>query len=77
MSINQLAAAIGMTRVSVGNMIAGRQSPPLEKLERIANALNVNIYDLFEKPYNVPPDSAVTVCPHCGRKLRITVTEDE
>lgn len=40
---------MGITVPALYNIINGKMSPKVETLERIANALNVDITDLFKK----------------------------
>lgn len=46
-TIVELANRVSMTRESISNMIAGRQSPPLSTLEKIAGVLGCEIGELF------------------------------
>lgn len=65
-AINELADKVGMSRVSISNMIAGRQSPPLSTLEKIADVLNVELIELF-----APKESDMIICPKCGSKFQL------
>ena len=67
LAINELADKVEMSRVSISNMIAGRQSPPLSTLEKIADVLGVEVVDLFAS------NKANAVCPHCGKELHIEI----
>ena len=67
-SVNQLAEMLGVSRVSVSNMING--NPTVETLNRIASALSVSVADLFEAPAE---DTANIVCPHCGQTIKLHV----
>ena len=69
-SINELAEKVGMTRVSISNMIAGRQSPPVDKLEKIADALGVEAWTLLKSPNEI--EGRYLHCPKCGAKLQLT-----
>lgn len=66
-AINELADRVEMSRVSISNMIAGRQSPPLSTLEKIADVLNVEVADLFAS------SKTQITCPHCGKPLNIKI----
>ena len=48
-TINSLAEIVGITRANMSNIVNGKSTPLLDTLERIANALNVDITDLFKK----------------------------
>lgn len=65
-AINELADKVGMSRVSISNMIAGRQSPPLSTLEKIADVLNVELIELF-----APKETDAITCPICGSKFKL------
>ncbi len=63
-SVNELAEMLGISRVSVSNMING--NPTVETLNRIAAALNVPVAELFDAP-----KEGVITCPHCGKTIII------
>ena len=63
-TVQELAERMGISRVGLSQHING--NPSVEVLERIANALNVPIADLFEQPAN-----EVVNCPYCGGKIKI------
>lgn len=60
-----VADKIGINRVTLTNHING--NPSVKILQKIADALNVNIVELFE-----PPQSNEFTCPECGTKLKIS-----
>lgn len=60
-----LADRLGITDISLNKTLRG-DYPQLQSLERIANALNVPITELFEQP-----DTSIITCPNCGTKLEI------
>lgn len=72
-SINELAEKVGMSRVSISNMIAGRQSPPVDTLEKIAEALCVETWVLLKSPSEI--EGQYLQCPKCGTKLQLTEVE--
>lgn len=49
LSISRLSEIVGITQPNMSNIANGKTSPSLDLLERIANALNVPISELFEK----------------------------
>jgi transcriptional regulator with XRE-family HTH domain len=65
-----LAFEIGITQPNMSNIVNNKVNPSLETLEKIANALNVPISDLFEQPRK---DVAAITCPHCGKEINIKV----
>lgn len=63
--MEDLAKKLDITRVTLTRNING--NPTIETLEKIANALEVSISDLFQQPAS---DSFS--CPHCGGKINIS-----
>ena len=81
-SVVELAKRIGMSRVSINNMVAGRQSPPVSTLDKIAEALEVETWELLKSLDEISvkseEESGVLTCPKCGTKLQlIEVKENE
>lgn len=67
-----------MSRVSISNMIAGRQSPPVDTLEKIANALGVEVWTLLKDPKDIGAESTAgehLSCPKCGARFKLTEVE--
>ena len=62
-----LANAIGISRVGLSKAINGNTT--IATLEKIANALNVEIPELF-----APKDNTV-ICPNCGTVLEVKPKE--
>lgn len=65
-TVSQLAEKMGIKQESLSRTING--NPTLETLEKIANALEVDITELFEQPKH---DTAQLTCPHCGKPIEI------
>lgn len=65
-----LAGTIGITQPNMSNIVNGKSMPSLETLEKIANALNVPVTELFEQPKS---DITQITCPHCGKNINIKV----
>lgn len=63
-TIKSLAEKMNINRVNLSNMING--NPTIETLEKIADALNVPITELFSASVSV-------VCPHCGKNIPLRV----
>ena len=61
-----LAGKLGITDISLNKSLRG-EYPQLQTLEKIADALNVSVTELFEQPA-----TDIINCPNCGAKLRIT-----
>lgn len=69
-AITKLAELVDITQPNMSNIVNGKVTPSLEKLETIANALNVHITELF-----APQPTNTITCPHCGAVLEITEKE--
>lgn len=74
----ELANRVGMVRESINNMVAGRQSPPVKTLDKIADALGVETWMLLKDPSELSegikePEHEVGafICPKCGTKFKM------
>ena len=70
MTISAIAEQIGTTQTSLSSALGDNGNPTLETLDKIANALNVHITELFEQPQS---NEAGITCPHCGKSITIKV----
>lgn len=68
-----LAKKIGVTDVNTRNIINGIVTPKMETLEKIAEALEVPMWQLFASPEEVRKESGASVCPYCGGLLDVEV----
>ena len=66
-TINELAERIGVAQPTLSRIINGKQTPALDTLEKIADALGVEVAELFR-----PTDKAKIVCPYCGKTISLT-----
>ena len=73
MSVNELAAKMGVSRVALSRQINGNLM--LDTAQRIAAALGCPLWHLFVDPNNVGVSPAI-ICPHCGKKIIIHVDKD-
>ena len=64
-SMLELANRIGITPPSMSNIVNGKLTPSLETLEKIADALDVPIGELFGQT-----DKSIC-CPVCGSKVKL------
>ena len=69
-TITSLAEKLNITRESLSRMIV---SPSYPTLEKIASALDVSMWQLFESPENIPSNNASITCPKCGNEIKIKV----
>ena len=65
MTQKDLAEKLGITDISLNKTLRG-EYPQLQTLEKIANALNIPISDLFEQP-----KTNAIICPKCGTKFKM------
>lgn len=70
MTISAIAEQIGTTQTSLSRALGDNGNPTLETLDKIANALNVHITELFEQ---LQSNEAGITCPHCGKSITIKV----
>ena len=70
MTISAIAEQIGTTQTSLSRALGDNGNPTLETLDKIANALNVHITELFEQPQS---NEAGITCPHYGKSITIKV----
>lgn len=64
-AVKDLALMIDLAAPNVSNLINGKSKPSIDVFERISNALNVPISELFEQP-----QQNVINCPHCGGRIK-------
>lgn len=67
-TITQLADMMGIKQESLSRTING--NPTIDTLQKIADALEVHLVELFQQPTN---DSLS--CPKCGTRLRLIIEE--
>lgn len=70
MQVSELATLIELSPQNLSKLINEKTKPSIETFERIADALNVPITDLFARP-----GSSELVCPNCGVKLELKLKE--
>ena len=63
-TMKSFAEKLGMTRENLFRIVKDPSSPTLEKL---SEALNVPVWQLFASP----DDVQVTRCPHCGKEIKV------
>lgn len=68
LNITELAKLTGITNANISNMIHGKTSPNLDTLDRLANALGVETWELL-KEKDLGED--ILVCPKCGSKFKL------
>ena len=70
-----LSEKIGVSKVTVSNLINNKTTPSIETLDKIAEVLNVPLWQLFTSPDEVTKNGIHMNCPHCGRPIRISIEQ--
>lgn len=65
-TLNTLAERIGVSQPSISGLATGKQKPSLDTLEKLCQALNVEIGELFTRK-----ESDTMICPKCGSKFKM------
>ena len=65
-----LADKLGVSQIALNQSISG--NPSVKVLTNIADALGVELWELFKAPDATPPFHSLT-CPHCGKPLEIDI----
>lgn len=75
MTAKELAVIVGVSSVSLYNIINGKQEASANTLNTIAQSLEVPFWQLFVSPEEVQPkkDGFSLTCPHCGKSINIKV----
>lgn len=64
-----LSERLNVSKATISYWLNGKVFPPAEMLERIAEALNIEVWELF---YNNTSSQTIN-CPACGAKLHINI----
>ncbi|WP_462357816.1 helix-turn-helix domain-containing protein [Phocaeicola coprocola] len=62
-----------MSLPALYNIVNGKMYPKMETLEKIAEALEVPMWQLFASPEEARKESGASVCPYCGGLLDVEV----
>ena len=55
MTLQQLADILGCSQQNISQYESGKRTPKLKTIQKIADALNVNVNDLLENPLDDSP----------------------
>ena len=74
----ELATRLGVTKQTISNMLNGRVMPSLETINKIADILEVPMWQIFANPDEIGDAPASHIepqmhCPYCGHDLNIKV----
>lgn len=65
-TLNVLAEKIGVSQPSISGIATGRQKPSLDTIEKLAEALEVPVSELFDAP-----KEGIIHCPKCGTEIKL------
>ncbi len=68
--VSELATLIELSPQNLSKLINEKTKPSIDTFERIADALNVHITELFDRP-----QTSLLSCPNCGTELELKVKE--
>lgn len=73
LTVNQLADMLEISRQALSKQIQGKML--VETAQRIAEALDVPMWQLFVSPEEVQPKKygLSFTCPHCGKDINLKV----
>lgn len=74
MTAKELASTVGISSVSLYNIINGKQEASANTLNIIAEKLSVPFWQLFISPKEVAKQTNNDLCPHCGMPITIKTT---
>ncbi|KAA6348484.1 HTH-type transcriptional regulator SinR [termite gut metagenome] len=66
-SLSDVAQKTGMAQANLSSLL--RRNPTVSTLSKVADALDVDISELFEQKRNE------IICPHCGQRFEIIEKE--
>ncbi len=73
MTVNQLADMLDISRQALSKQIQGKML--VETAQRIADALNVPMWQLFASPNDIQKTDGSLICPKCGTPLELKIKE--
>lgn len=67
------ATMLGISISGLTQQINGK--PSLSTLERYAEVLNINLWELFKEPE--PKETGTQIyCPHCNKPIKVNITKE-
>ncbi len=66
----ELAERLGISQSALNQNISG--NPSVKVLSNIAEALGVELWELFKAPDTAPPSHSLN-CPHCGKPIEFDI----
>lgn len=71
LTVNQLADMLEISRQALSKQIQGKML--VETAQRIAEALDVPMWQLFASSQEVQETKNTITCPHCGKPIELEV----
>lgn len=68
--VAEFAEMLGISRQALSKQLQGKLL--VETAQKIADALGVELWELFKAPEQAPPLHSLT-CPHCGKAIKIEI----
>ena len=72
-----LSEQVGISKVAVSNIITGKNSPSVDNLLKIAEALNVSVTYLLGIDDNEGGKDNSIPCPYCGKRIDVSLLKKE
>lgn len=72
-----LAEMIDVSKVTISNLINNKTMPSIETLDKIAQKLNIPMWQLFVSKKEISERGNVSLCPHCGKPIEIDLKKKE
>lgn len=72
-----LSEQVGISKVAVSNIITGKNSPSVDNLLKIADALNVSITYLLGLSDEKGEKNNTIPCPYCGKDIDVSLLKAE
>lgn len=69
MTVQELSDKMNVSKQALSKQIQGKML--IETAQRIADTLEVPIWQIFASPEDIKSDSNTLVCPHCGKPINI------
>lgn len=79
--VKSIIDKVGISLPALYNIVNGKMSPKMETLEKIAEALEVPMWQLFVDPDKIGDNKhnlgSGFVCPNCGARLIVSKEEEK
>ena len=69
MTVQELFDKMNVSKQALSKQIQGKML--IETVQRIADSLEISIWQIFASPEDIKSDSNTLVCHHCGKPINI------